>query len=232
MLSVPMLEPVDAYALWADSYPPHAHNPVMLAEERAMLSLMPRQLHGRSVLDAGCGSGRYVLHALDRGATHVTGVDLSPPMLERARKALAARSAVANVALRQGSLTSLPIPDGFADLTVCGLVVGHLDHLQQALGELRRVTRPGGRLLCSDVHPIGHALGWQRDFRHGGQRYAVRHTQHLYSHWHEACAALRLAIERIVEPMLNPADIPPAAHFDSAALEVPVALVFQLRRLP
>jgi malonyl-CoA O-methyltransferase len=55
------------------------------------------------------------------------------------------------------------------------------------------VTRPGGTVLCSDVHPIGHALGWQRDFKSAGRHYAVRHTQHLYSHWHAACAALGLA---------------------------------------
>jgi malonyl-CoA O-methyltransferase len=41
-----------------------------------------------------------------------------------------------------------------------------------------------------------------------------------------------LAIEQVLEPMLDPADIPPDAHFDRVAMEVPVALVFQLRRTP
>src|SRR3546814_10942320 len=59
-----LLEPGTAYSLWAPSYPPRAHNPVMQAEERAMLALMPDTLHGKTVLDAGCGSGRYMLHAL------------------------------------------------------------------------------------------------------------------------------------------------------------------------
>jgi malonyl-CoA O-methyltransferase len=227
------LNPAEAYALWASSYPAHAHNPVMHAEERAMLGLMPATLQGQTVLDAGCGSGRYILHALRRGATRVTGVDLSPEMLQRAGAELSALSlnADAEVALVQGSLTALPVPDAWADLTVCGLVVGHLEHLKQALTELCRVTRPGGMLLCSDVHPIGHALGWLRDFKHGDQRYAVRHTQHLYSDWHVACATLGLQIERVLEPMLDPADIPAGARFDRMALEVPVALVFQLRRL-
>ncbi|MCW0450552.1 hypothetical protein NB706_003386 [Xanthomonas sacchari] len=60
----------------------------------------------------------------------------------------------------------------------------------------------------------------------------MRHTQHLYSHWHAACAALGLAIDAVSEPMLDPADIPAGAHFDPAALQVPVALVLRLRRLP
>ena len=226
--SMPM--PAEAYALWASSYPARAHNPVMRAEERAMLALMPDTLHGAAVLDVGCGSGRYMLHALRRGAARVIGVDLSAPMLARADAELAALQAAADVDLIQGSLAALPVPDARANLTLCGLVVGHLDDLQRALAELCRVTRPGGTLLCSDVHPIGHALGWLRDFKSDGRHYAVQHTQHLYSHWHAACAALGLRIEQVLEPMLDPADIPATARFDRAALEVPVALVFRLRR--
>jgi malonyl-CoA O-methyltransferase len=232
MLSPPILAPEDAYALWAPSYPAHAHNPLMLAEERAMLGLMPAGLPGQVVLDAGCGSGRYMLHALRRGASRVTGVDLSLEMLERASAALGQRRHGIDIELVQGSLAALPVPDAMADLTICGLVIGHLESLDQPLAELRRVTRPGGRLLCSDFHPTGHALGWLRDFKADGQRYAVRHTPHLYSHWHAACAALGLEIEHVLEPMLDPADIPEGARFDRVALEVPVALVFQLRRLP
>lgn len=232
MSRIEILEPREAYALWAASYPPRAHNPVMQAEERAMLALMPVDLRGQAVLDAGCGSGRYLLHALRRGAARATGVDLSLEMLERAGAELAASRLEGEIELVQGNLMTLPLPDAWADLTVCGLAIGHLDRLQPALAELRRVTRPGGTLLCSDVHPIGHALGWLRDFRSGDHRYAVRHTPHLYSHWHAACAALRLEITRVLEPMLAPADIPDTAHFDPLALEVPVALVFQLRRLP
>ena len=230
MTRTPILEPTEAYALWAPSFPAYAHNPVMRAEERAMLALMPATLQGQTALDAGCGSGRYMLHALRCGATRVIGVDLSPDMLARAGTELDAFRSDVEVELIQGSVTALPVPDAHADLTICGLVVGHLENLQHALTELRRVTRPGGTLLCSDVHPIGHALGWLRDFKSGGQRYAVRHTQHLYSHWHAACAALGLTIERVLEPMLDPADIPAGARFDRLALEVPVALVLQLRR--
>ncbi|SFW43537.1 class I SAM-dependent methyltransferase [Luteibacter sp. UNCMF366Tsu5.1] len=228
MNSVPILAPAEAYALWAADYPAYAHNPVMQAEERAMLALLPTNLQGLSILDAGCGSGRYIHHALARDAARVLGVDLSDAMLARATEAL---GDAAHVGLMQGSLDALPLTNDVADLTLCGLTIGHLEHLEPALGELCRVTKLGGTILCSDVHPTGHALGWLRDFKAGGRRYAARHTPHLYSHWHAACARLGLAIERVVEPMLDPADIPDGARFDASALHVPVALVFRLRRI-
>ena len=195
-----------------------------------MLELMPAALTVSTVLDVGCGSGRYLLHALRRGAKRLRGVDLSPQMLQRANAELEPYQNGAEITLMQGDLCAIPAADAQADLTICGLVLGHLENLGPALQELHRVTRPGGAVLCSDFHPIGHALGWTRDFRFGEQRYAVRHTRHLYSHWHSMCAALGLEIERVVEPMLDPADIPDGARFDPLALEVPVVLVLQLRR--
>lgn len=230
MTRAPVLSPAEAYAMWAPNYPAQAHNPVMHAEERAMLALMPADLHGLNVLDVGCGSGRYMLHALHRGAARSIGVDFSAAMLRRAYVELTACRFDAGIGLAQGGMHALPVLNAWADLTLSGLVIGHLEQLHVALRELRRVTRPGGVVLCSDVHPIGPALGWQRDFKHDGERYAVRHTQNLYSHWHAACKALGLVIEDVLEPMLDPADIPAGASFDRTALEVPVALVFRLRR--
>jgi len=228
----PILDPAEAYALWAPSYPARAHNPVMLTEERAMLGLLPQDLSGRNVLDAGCGTGRYMRYAMQRGAARVAGVDLSRDMLLRAEAELDAGRRRASIELMQGSLDDLPVTDAWADLTLCGLAVGHVEQLEPVLGELCRVTQPGGMVLCSDVHPIGHALGWLRDFKADGQRYAVRHTAHLYSHWHAACARVGLEIGSVLEPMLDPIDIPAGAHFDRAALDVPVALVLQLWRKP
>src|SRR5579862_6941669 len=85
---MPLLEPQAAYSLWAASYPAYAHNPLMLTEERALLTLLPGELCGSNVLDAGCGSGRYMLHARGRGATAVVGIDLTFEMLHRALPAL------------------------------------------------------------------------------------------------------------------------------------------------
>lgn len=234
----PTLEPAAAYALWAAAYPPSAHNPLMQAEERAMLALLPADLSRARLLDAGCGSGRYLLHARRRRARQLLGVDLSAEMLGRARAELrmapagSARFpfAMFNAQFIRSSLDAIPIRDGWADITVCGLTLGHLEDLRAPLAELRRVTRPGGRIVCSDFHPIGHSLGWRREFNAGGRRYAVRHTWHSIDNWRAVAGALGLEVLQMLEPRLDPADIPGGARFDPAALEVPVALVFDLLR--
>lgn len=233
----PTLTPTAAYALWAESYPPEAHNPLMQAEERAMLSLLPDSLRDCTVLDAGCGSGRYLRQARRRGAKRLVGVDLSVEMLARARAEWEKESdceeqdrrSPESCFLLQTSLESLPLRDDQADVTLCGLTLGHLEDLDAPLSELCRVTRPGGLLLCSDFHPIGPFLGWQRTFTVDGHRYAVSHTVHLYSDWHRICRRLNLHIEAVLEPFLDPANLPDTLP-DPRALEVPVALVFALRR--
>src|SRR6476469_6804970 len=98
-----------------------------------MLALLG-DLRGCLVLDAGCGSGRYLAHARQRGARGVLGVDLSAEVLSKV-------AGDEHTRLIRGSLDALPIRDGWADVTICGLTIGHLMELHAPLAELRRVTR-------------------------------------------------------------------------------------------
>lgn len=235
-MEVPTLEPDKAYALWAETYPARAHNPLMLTEERALLSLLPDNLCGCHVLDAGCGSGRYTLHAQLCGARRVIGVDFSFEMLCRAREEalppqiLRSEEQAPEVALLQASVAALPVQNGWADVTLCALTLGHLPDLLRPLAELRRVTRPGGLVLCSDFHPVGDTLGWKRNFKANGQRYAIRYTAHTLDAWQAACRTVGLTIERVLEPYLDPTDVPQGAQFEPSALQVPIALALRLRR--
>ncbi|HEV2471275.1 MAG TPA: methyltransferase domain-containing protein [Chthonomonadales bacterium] len=221
------LAPLEAYRLWAAAYPPRPHNAVMLAEERAVKALLPASLAGFNVLDAGCGSGRLLLLAKQRGASYCVGIDLTMEMLLRAMTETEIRS---GCRLARATMTGLPVRSRWAELSLSGMAIGHVPAIRPALAEMRRVTMPGGRILVSDFHPVGHDLGWKRTFRANGRRYAVDYTPHHREEWLTSCADLGLEIEGIEEPYLDPADIPAGARFDAAALEQPVALVVAMRR--
>ena len=151
-LSTIRLKPAQGYDLWASGYPPYAHTPLMKAEERAMLSLLPADLSGSRVLDAGCGSGRYLSHAAERGARRLMGVDFSVAMLVRAFKEWRRRPSKVlgklpiSIAFLQASLEAIPLKNDWADLTICALTLGHFQDLAFPLAELRRVTKPGGTI--------------------------------------------------------------------------------------
>ena len=216
------LDPIAAYALWADTYPPQAHNAVMLAEERALLSLLPRDLRGLRVVDVGCGTGRYLRHMLARDAVWPIGIDLSHEMLVRAIQP--------GTAIVQSTTTHLPLHSASADVIVCALMLGHVESLGMALRELSRVVQPNGLLACSDFHPIGATFGWQRTFKHAGQRFAVRHFTHTVEDWQTACDGSDLTIEARIDALIEPRDVPAGANFDPRALEFPVAHAFALRK--
>jgi ubiquinone/menaquinone biosynthesis C-methylase UbiE len=105
-------------------------------------------VEGRRMLDAGCGSGPLFEALRSRGA-HVSGFDASPAMLELARQRLGA-----DADLRVADLSQpLPYADATFDDVVCSLVLHYLREWTAPLAELRRVLKPGGRLLLSVNHP-------------------------------------------------------------------------------
>jgi ubiquinone/menaquinone biosynthesis C-methylase UbiE len=99
---------------------------------------------GLDVLEVGCGTG-LVLRRIAQFARTAQGVDLSPGMLEYAR----ARS----LDVREGSATQLPFPDDSFDVTCSFKVLAHVPAIEQALGEMARVTRPGGHVLAEFYNP-------------------------------------------------------------------------------
>jgi SAM-dependent methyltransferase len=89
-----------------------------------------------AVLDVGCGNGRYLSALRERGhAGPLTGLDYSPGL------ALVSR-AFAPTAV--GDAQALPILDGVADIAICAHMLYHVPDVPRAIGELRRVLRPGG----------------------------------------------------------------------------------------
>jgi ubiquinone/menaquinone biosynthesis C-methylase UbiE len=105
---------------------------------------------GDVVLDLGCGPGFYVADLLDvigpEGA--VTGVDPSPAMLEMTRRRVDGH---ANARVLEGQATALPVGDGEFDRLLSVQVFEYLDDVSAALAEVRRVLKPGGRLVLWDI---------------------------------------------------------------------------------
>ncbi|MBI3635421.1 MAG: class I SAM-dependent methyltransferase [Candidatus Rokubacteria bacterium] len=104
-----------------------------------------------TVLDVACGPG-ILTCALARRAQHVTGLDLTPAMLDRAR-ALAAEKGLANMTWRQGEAIPLPYPDAAFSMVVSRFAFHHFLDPRGALGEMRRVCAPGGRVVVVDSAP-------------------------------------------------------------------------------
>ncbi|MEV4552214.1 class I SAM-dependent methyltransferase [Nonomuraea wenchangensis] len=146
--------PINDYDRMAQGYAAENETSLLNAyyERPAMLELAGN-VGGRRILDAGCGAGPLFSELRDRGAI-VTGVDASAGMLEQARRRLGA-DADLQVADLAGPL---PFPDEAFDDVVASLVLHYLEDWGPTLAELRRVLKPGGRLLVSVDHPFSVAL--------------------------------------------------------------------------
>lgn len=107
------------------------------------------------VLEVAVGTGRN-LGLYPRGA-RLTGLDLSPAMLKVARER--ARELGVSVDLREGDAQTLEFPDASFDTVVCTLSLCTIPDDRKAVSEMRRVLRPGGRLLLLDHVRASSRLG-------------------------------------------------------------------------
>jgi SAM-dependent methyltransferase len=105
---------------------------------------------GQRVLDVGCGTGVVAVTAALRGA-RVTGLDLTPELLERAREN--SQIAGVEVAWHEGDVEALPFPDGSFDVVVSQF--GHMfaPRPEVAVAEMLRVLAPGGTLAFATWPP-------------------------------------------------------------------------------
>jgi SAM-dependent methyltransferase len=106
------------------------------------------------VLDVGCGTGLTTLRVAEQNPDCIVyGTDISPKMIEAAQKDAAARGL--SVDLRVGSITDLPYPEASFDVIFTNIMYHHLDlsEKRQAVGEIARVLKPGGRYVSAEFGP-------------------------------------------------------------------------------
>lgn len=107
---------------------------------------------GDRVIDVGSGAGFDSFCAAWQVGEEgqVVGVDMTPEMLDKARRN-AALVGAANVEFREGFAERLPVADGWADVVISNGVINLCPDKHAAFTEIRRVLRPGGVLQFADI---------------------------------------------------------------------------------
>ncbi|WP_372457934.1 class I SAM-dependent methyltransferase [Streptantibioticus parmotrematis] len=182
----------------------------------AMLALAG-DVSGRRILDAGCGSGPLFAALRDRGAV-MSGFDASAGMVQLARRRLGD-----DADLRLAELGGpLPYADDTFDDVVAALVLHYLEDWGPALAELRRVLKPGGRLIVAVEHPFAVHLmhreagreaeygyfattNWVEEWAFGDQRAPVSMWHRPLHAMSDAFTAAGFRITTISEPEPDPA---------------------------
>jgi malonyl-CoA O-methyltransferase len=194
----------DAYALWAESYPPHPHNALMEAEQSVVAPLIEAAVPRRA-LDVGSGTGRNLSLCRAAGARLAVGVDLSMPMLARRLKGTWGVCADA---------CQLPFPDSAFDLVCSSLMVGDIATLAAWVSEAERVLAPGGHLVYSDFHPSWSAQGWRRTFQTpGGRSFELGYFAHDIDEHLGLLEAASLEVKQIREPRIAERTAPVVVAF-------------------
>jgi len=110
--------------------------------------LLPEDLHGKKLLDAGTGTGWFSLRATQRGA-EVTSMDIGPQLLEQVAKKCETHRVV-------GDICRMEFRDNEFDTVVSSEVIEHTPNPRQAIAELARVLKPGGVLALTAPNKIWH----------------------------------------------------------------------------
>jgi SAM-dependent methyltransferase len=155
----------------------------------------------RSVLDLACGTGRIGVWLRRRGvAAAIDGVDLTPEMLDRARRSGVYRTlAVADVA-------TTGRPGASYDLCTQSLADEHLPELGPLYREAARVTRPGGRLVIVGYHPQFLMAGVPTHFEPApGKPVTIRSYVHLLSDHVKAARAVAWSLLEMEEGLVDDA---------------------------
>jgi ubiquinone/menaquinone biosynthesis C-methylase UbiE len=137
--------------------------------ENTFEALQP--MAGRSLLDAGCGGGRYAIPAAKAGASEILGLDFSEPMLALARQKAAAEGLGKVCRFENGDLLTFPIPEKSFDYSIA---IGFFDYQADPGAALRALARATRQRIFFSVPKRWHVLTPQRYVRYRFFRCYIR----------------------------------------------------------
>ncbi|GAA2349633.1 class I SAM-dependent methyltransferase [Saccharopolyspora halophila] len=133
------------YGEWVESYEDTVEDVMDLALlERLVDPVWPEV---ERAADLGCGTGRTAKWLRDKGVARIDGVDITPEMLDLAR-----RRGVHD-RLVEGDAISTGLPSASYDLVICSLIDEHLDDLRPLYREARRLAAPNAAFVLATFHP-------------------------------------------------------------------------------
>lgn len=116
---------------------------VQLLQQRLSQEIIAENIVGKTVLDMGCGSGRYTIALARIGARQVVGIDVQAKAFAAARNWC--REYRLPVDFQEGNVLELPLADNYFDFVFCNGVLHHAISIRQGLQELSRVLQPAGK---------------------------------------------------------------------------------------
>lgn len=133
------------YAAWRES----SLGEITEDLERRLLLRLAGELHGRNVLDAGCGDGTLTLAFAHGGATSVVGCDIDPRMISRAISR--ATQAEQTIHYTVADAVCLPFADQSFDLVTAITILAFVPDTETVVREMARVLKPGGSLIIGEL---------------------------------------------------------------------------------
>ena len=184
-----------AYDRWSASYDTDMNATRDL--DAIVLRRAPLRLHGRHVLELGCGTGKNTLW-LASASARVTALDFSVGMLARARERVTAHNVEF---LAQDLRERWPLRDESVDAVIGNLVLEHIDDLAPVFSEAARVLATGGQLYFGELHPYRQLRGGQAHFADAssGESVVVTAYRHTTSELVNAAIAAGFAIVELGE---------------------------------
>ena len=144
-----MTSATDFYDALSVDYDLFVDWPARLAHELPWLEGQLRVAGARSIVDVACGTGQHAIALAERGL-QVTGVDVSPAMIARARENAAASAVVARFEVEGFGELASGLADRYDALLCLGNSIPHMtdsESLEEGLADFSRVLRPGGLLI-------------------------------------------------------------------------------------